>query len=93
MNDVSGPTVARSPEQTLRTFFALRVINSLFVRAANDSIDQRYGSDFVSTNKFQDLLIDVRIGANVSDVRVPTFQDLGLATFLQDDSDGNFRGA
>jgi len=42
-----GEAVAASPEGTLRTGFALRIVNAFFVRAADDFVDGGRGFDVV----------------------------------------------
>jgi hypothetical protein len=49
-----GEAVAASPEGTLRTGFALRIVNAFFVRAADDFVDGGRGFDVVSFEEGRD---------------------------------------
>jgi hypothetical protein len=51
MNSLPLPAVATSPIRALRTGFALGVVDTLFVGAANDAISNDDGFDLVRLNE------------------------------------------
>ena len=65
MDTLMGKAIASSPEGTLRARFSLRVVNTFFMRAANDALsyDHRFGA--MRSQEVENLLPNNGIIAHV----------------------------
>src|SRR5664279_2721204 len=78
-----GETVAAGPVWTLRTLLPLGVVNSLFMRAADDAVGDDGGAHAVLLNKLDDLRVDIRVEAHVAIFRKEALQMIGFRSLAQ----------
>ena len=81
MDGLTRPAVAMSPERTARTRRALRVVHSLFVRAANYAIHNRNALRALRTNELQNLFKDDVVVPYIGAVGEPSFKRGRLFAF------------
>src|ERR1017187_2120154 len=88
--------IAARPVWALRTLLSLRVVNSLFMRAADDAVGDDGGAHTVLLDKLDDLRVDIGIEAHVAIFRKEALQMIRLLSFAQKDRNrcltGPFRG-
>lgn len=87
VDDFSRPAITVSPERTLGTELALRIVGSLLMGAADDAIchDDRLGT--VLTDEGKDLFSDGWVSSNIAIVREPTFERVGFGVLRGNDAD------
>jgi hypothetical protein len=80
------------PEGTLRTDFAIRIINALFVRAAEDPFCYGNRLNPVQGEELEYLVADLYILSNIALVTKQP-RHFGLGAFGANDSDGYLAGS
>jgi len=92
MDAFVGEAVAASPERALGARFPLRIINAFFVRATNDAVSYDHGFGGVLSQKGEDLLANYRVSAHIHVLGKPSFERIGIAAFVTNDSDSDLGG-
>jgi hypothetical protein len=81
---VARPSIATCPEQARRTFLTKWIVDSLLLRAAQDSICKYQGLDGVPFEERRDRVDDVGVVSHVVLIHEPPFQFSGFGSFLRD---------
>jgi hypothetical protein len=92
MDAFVGEAVAASPERALGARFSLRVIDTLFVRTTNYAISNDHGFGGVLSQKGENLLANNRVSAHIHVLGEPSFEWIGFASFVTNDSDSDLGG-
>jgi len=91
LNSLARPPVAASPIRALGARCAFGVIDPLFVRTTDDGLGNHNGFDGMRFDKCYDLLANLVVRSYVATLGEPLFERIGLAVFLFEDSNDNFR--
>ena len=81
------------PIGTLGTGFTFAVVDALFVRTADEPVEQHHALHVVLLDKVQDLLVDDLVEAHIGRVREPLVHCYDPVVLVgDDDADDHFRG-
>jgi len=92
MNDIARPAIAMRPERALRAYFPIRIIDSLFMRATDDTIRHYDRLGCVTLNEFENLKLDRWIFPNVAFFGEQALHD-GLGALSGHNSNCYFAGS
>src|SRR5579864_5809852 len=90
-DDLAAPSIAVGPERTQRTFFAFRVVNAFFVRAADDTVDSHHRFGTVMIDESNDCFDNFRIDSRVGCFAEPSLNRVRVSTFVRDDANRDLR--
>jgi hypothetical protein len=91
LHDLAAPSITVGPVQTLRTFFAFRVVNAFLMRAADDAIDGHHRFDTVTIDESNDFFGDFWIDSRIGCFAEPPLNRVRVGTFVRDDAHRDLR--
>jgi len=84
--DLTRPPIPVPPERAFGARFSLRVINTFFMNATDDSIHHGNGFDGIVADELQGLGKTVDITSEIT-FREPLAQGIGLSSLIRNNAD------
>ena len=92
LDSFKRPAVTASPVGTLWAGFSFGVIDSFFVRTADDAVCNYNRPNSLCFDECSDQLSDTDIRTYIGILREPALKRIGFEVFLFEDADCDFRG-